>query len=97
MSPTAVYTHTVVEGDNKIIVYYTEDAKIRPWAIRKSNLWKSLNTTRQWMKIRRTTNQNYWDTKSNAEIYASDVSKENFSASRIRKGGKWKAQGKIGN
>lgn len=49
------------------------------------------------MKIRRTTNQNYWDTKSNAEIYASDVSKENFSASRIRKGGKWKAQGKIGN
>lgn len=93
----AVYTHTVVEGENKIIVYYTEDAKIRPWAIRKSNSWKSLNTTRQWMKIRRTANQNYWDTKSNAEIYASDVSKENFSASRIRKGGKWKAQGKIGN
>lgn len=93
----AVYTHTVVEGENKIIVYYTEDAKIRPWAIRKSNSWKSLNTTRQWMKIRRTANQNYWDTKSNAEIYASDVNKENFSASRIRKGGKWKAQGKIGN
>lgn len=93
----AVYNHTVVNGENKIIVYYTEDAKIRPWAIRKSNSWKSLNTTRQWMKIRRTANQNYWDTKSNAEIYASDVNKENFSASRIRKGGKWKAQGKIGN
>lgn len=92
-----VYTHTVVNGENKIIVYYTEDAKIRPWAIRKSNAWKSLNTTRQWMKIRRTANQNYWDTKPNAEIYASDVNKENFSASRICKGGKWKAQGKIGN
>lgn len=93
----AVYTHTVVEGENRITIYYIEDAKIRPWAIRKSNTWKSLNTTRQWMKIRRTANQNYWDTKSNAEIYASDVNKENFSASRIRKGGKWKAQGKIGN
>lgn len=93
----SVYTHTVVEGENRITIYYTEDAKIRPWAIRKSNAWKSLNTTRQWMKIRRTTNQNYWDTKSNSEIYASDVSKENFSASRIRKGGKWKAQGEFGN
>ena len=93
----SVYTHTVVEGENRITIYYIEDAKIRPWAIRKSNTWKSLNTTRQWMKIRRTTNQNYWDTKPNAEIYASDVNKENFSASRIRKGGKWKAQGKIGN
>lgn len=91
------YTHTVVEGNNVITVYYTENAKIRPWAIRKSNAWKSLNTTRQWMKIRRTANQNFWDTKPNAEIYATDTGKENYSPSRIRKGGKWKAQGKIGN
>ena len=91
------YTHTVVEGNNVITVYYTENAKIRPWAIRKSNTWKSLNTTRQWMKIRRTANQNFWDTKPNAEIYATDTGKENYSPSRIRKGGKWKAQGKIGN
>ena len=91
------YTHTVVEGNNVITVYYTENAKIRPWAIRKSNVWKSLNTTRQWMKIRRTANQNFWDTKPNAEIYATDTGKENFSPSRIRKGGKWKAQGKIGD
>lgn len=91
------YTHTVVEGSNVITVYYTENAKIRPWAIRKSNAWKSLNTTRQWMKIRRTANQNFWDTKPNAEIYATDTGKENFSPSRIRKGGKWKAQGKIGD
>ena len=91
------YTHTVVEGNNVITVYYTENAKIRPWAIRKSNTWKSLNTTRQWMKIRRTANQNFWDTKPNAEIYATDIGKENYSPSRIRKGGKWKAQGKIGN
>ena len=91
------YTHTVVEGNNVITVYYTENAKIRPWAIRKSNAWKSLNTTRQWMKIRRTANQNFWDTKPNAEIYATDTGKENFSPSRIRKGGKWKAQGKIGD
>lgn len=91
------YTHTVVEGNNVITVYYTENAKIRPWAIRKSNAWKSLNTTRQWMKIRRTANQNFWDTKPNAEIYATDTGKENYSPSRIRKGGKWKAQGKIGD
>lgn len=91
------YTHTVVEGNNVITVYYTENAKIRPWAIRKSNAWKSLNTTRQWMKIRRNANQNYWDTKPNAEIYEADTGKENYSPSRIRKGGKWKAQGKIGN
>lgn len=91
------YTHTVVEGNNVITVYYTENAKIRPWAIRKSNTWKSLNTTKQWMKIRRNANQNYWDTKSNAEIYEADTGKENYSPSRIRKGGKWKAQGKIGN
>lgn len=91
------YTHTVVEGNNIITVYYTENAKIRPWAIRKSNAWKSLNTTRQWMKIRRTANQNFWDTKPNAEIYATDTGKENYSPSRIRKGGKWKAQGKIGD
>lgn len=91
------YTHTVVEGNNVITVYYTENAKIRPWAIRKSNSWKSLNTTRQWMKIRRNANQNYWDTKPNAEIYEADTGKENFSPSRIRKGGKWKAQGRIGN
>ena len=87
------YTHTVVEGNNVITVYYTENAKIRPWAIRKSNAWKSLNTTRQWMKIRRTANQNFWDTKPNAD----DTGKENYSPSRIRKGGKWKAQGKIGD
>lgn len=91
------YTHTVVEGNNVITVYYTENAKIRPWAIRKSNTWKSLNTTKQWMKIRRNVNQNYWDTKPNAEIYEADTGKENYSPSRIRKGGKWKAQGKIGN
>ena len=91
------YTHTVVEGNNVITVYYTENAKIRPWAIRKSNIWKSLNTTKQWMKIRRNANQNYWDTKPNAEIYEADTEKENYSPSRIRKGGKWKAQGKIGN
>lgn len=91
------YTHTVVEGNNVITVYYTENAKIRPWAIRKSNAWKSLNTTRQWMKIRRTANQNFWDTKPNAEIYDTDTGKENYSPSRIRKGGKWKAQGKIGD
>ena len=91
------YTHTVVEGNNVITVYYTENAKIRPWAIRKSNIWKSLNTTKQWMKIRRNTNQNYWDTKPNAEIYEADTGKENYSPSRIRKGGKWKAQGRIGN
>lgn len=91
------YTHTVVEGNNVITVYYTENAKIRPWAIRKSNTWKSLNTTKQWMKIRRNANQNYWDTKPNAEIYEADTGKENYSPSRIRRGGKWKAQGKIGN
>lgn len=91
------YTHTVVEGNNVITVYYTENAKVRPWAIRKSNTWKSLNTTKQWMKIRRNANQNYWDTKPNAEIYEADTGKENYSPSRIRKGGKWKAQGKIGN
>ena len=30
-------------------------------------------------------------------IYATDTGKENYSPSRIRKGGKWKAQGKIGD
>lgn len=89
-----VYTHTVVEGRNVITVYYTENAKIRPWAIRKSNSWKSLNTLRQWMKIRKSNN---WTIEPNSEIYATEVNKDNFSPSRIRKGGKWKSQGKIGS
>lgn len=88
--------HTVVEGTNIITFYYIQVAKIRPWAIRKSGAWKSLNTQKQFMKIRRTTNQNYWDTKSNAEIFPSEVNKDNFSASRIRKSGVWKSQGRIG-
>lgn len=89
--------HRVVEGTNIITFYYRQVAKIRPWAIRKSGAWKSLNTQKQFMKIRRTTNQNYWDTKSNAEIFPSEVNKDNFSASRIRKSGVWKSQGRIGN
>lgn len=88
--------HTVVEGTNIITFYYNQVAKIRPWAIRKSGAWKSLNTQKQFMKIRRTANQNYWDTKSNAEIFPSEVNKDNFSASRIRKSGVWKSQGRIG-
>lgn len=91
------YTYNVVEGNNVLMIFYTENAKIRPWAIRKYGNWSSLNTLRTWMKIRRTANQNYWDTKPNAEIQASDAGKDDFSPSRIRKSGKWKAQGKIGN
>lgn len=89
-------SHRVVEGNNVITFYYRQVAKIRPWAIRKSGTWKSLTTQNQWMKIRRNANQNYWDTKSNAEIFPSEVTKDNFSASRIRKSGVWKSQGRIG-
>lgn len=89
-------SHRVVEGNNVITFYYRQVAKIRPWAIRKSGTWKSLTTQNQWMKIRRNANQNYWDTKSNAEIFPSEVNKDNFSASRIRKSGVWKSQGRIG-
>ena len=72
---------------------YTREQVIqdfKPWAIRKSNIFKSLNVSSGFFKIRKS--NNWLDKSKNSE---SDLGK-NQGASRIRKNNEWKAQNKIG-
>lgn len=62
----------------------------RPWAIRKGSAFKSLEIHKGWFKVRK----NNWVDKSQQNITA--VGKENQGSSRIRKGGKWVGQNRIG-
>ena len=67
-------------------------SSFKPWAIRKSNIFKSLDRVNGFFKIRKT--GNYVD-KSNMQV--SDVNNENKGVARIRKSGKWFGQNKIGS
>lgn len=87
-------THTVTEGTNIITFYYRQIAKVRAWAIRQGGRWKSLGTIDKHFKIRRGRTM---ITTSNEDIVQGDVGRENYSANRIRKSNRWKAQGKVGD
>lgn len=87
-------THTVTEGTNIITFYYRQIAKVRAWAIRQGGRWKSLGTIDKHFKIRRSGTM---ITTSNEDIVQGDVGRENYSANRIRKSNRWKAQGKVGD
>lgn len=86
---------TIRAGNNTITFLYNKVKKfIRPWAIRKSGTWRSLHTLNSRFKVRRS---GTWRTMPDEDIDSTNVGKANFSPSRIRKSGIWKAQGKIGN
>lgn len=68
------------------------DTDIKPWAIRKSNTWKTLDRPSGFFKIRRAVN---FVDKSTSAI--STVGKVDKGTHRIRKSGDWVGQNKIGN
>lgn len=94
------FTHVKVEvrGEepgNRHQNIYTREIVIqsfKPWAIRKSNQFKSLDVSSGFYKIRKSGN---WTDKSEMEL--SDIGRENAGTARIRKSGTWKGQNKIGN
>ena len=94
------FTHVKIEvrGDEPAQRHqniYTREiviSEFKPWAIRKSNIFKSLDRVNGFFKIRKT--GNYVD-KSNMQL--SDVNTENKGVARIRKSGKWFGQNKIGS
>lgn len=92
------FTHVKIEvrgeqaGQRHQNIYKREQViqDFKPWAIRKANIFKSLNVSSGFFKIRKSYN---WIDKS--KNFESDLGK-NQGASRIRKDNKWKAQNKIG-
>ena len=85
---------TIRQGNNTITFFYNKVKQfIRPWAIRKSGLWKSLQSLSTRFKIRK---NGIWKTMPDEDIDSTKVGQANYSPSRIRKSGTWKAQGKIG-
>ena len=86
---------TIRPGNNSIFFFYSKIKQfIRPWAIRKSGTWKSLQTLNTHFKIRKS---GTWRTMSDEDIESTKVGQANYSPSRIRKSGTWKAQGKVGS
>lgn len=67
------------------------NANIKPWAIRKSGVFKSHNRPSGYMKIRKS--GTFVD---KSEILESDVNQPNKGSSRIRKSGSFVGQNKIG-
>lgn len=65
--------------------------EIKPWAIRKSGVFKTLNRDSGFFKIR---HQGSWVDKSKSLI--SDINKKDYGTHRIRKNGVWVGQNKIG-
>ena len=88
------FVYYVTGGTNIITFYYRKVPKIRAWAIRQSGRWNSLLTIDRHFRIRKSGTM---ITTANEDIASADVGRENYSASRIRKSGSWKAQGKVGD
>lgn len=94
------FTHVKIEvrGDEPAQRHqniYTREIVIqsfKPWAIRKSNQFKSLDVSSGFYKIRKSNN---WVDKS--EMLLSDINRDNAGTARIRKNGTFKGQNKIGN
>lgn len=83
-------------GDNFIelwmeSIYYKAPPRLKPWAVRKSGVFKTLNVPSGWFRIRQ---HNNWNDASYNEN--SDVGAVNKGHSRIRKSGSWKGQNKFG-
>lgn len=64
---------------------------IKPWAIRKSGSFKTFNRPSGWFKIRKS---RAWSDKSLQK--EADINQVNKGVHRIRKGGSWKGQNKLG-
>lgn len=100
VSLPADFTHVKIEvrGDTPAQRHqniYTREIVIstfKPWAIRKSSVFKSLDVTSGWFKIRKSGS---WTDKS--EMLLSEANQPNVGVSRIRKSGTWRGQSKIGS
>jgi len=64
----------------------------KPWAVRRSGRWKSLNNAPKGRFLIR--KGGTWQDKSAQSV--GDVGKENQGKNRIRKGGKWVGQAQVG-
>ena len=94
--------HIVVSGSNIIRFNYSRNiVYIRPWAVRKSGVWKSFttNSTNMVKRVRGAWNKK--DTSMDSRLAGGNKTTNdtagNKSASYIRKNGSWKRQGKIGS
>lgn len=95
-------TILVGKGTNVIRFIYSRNITyIRPWAIRKAGVWKSLTTNSTNMIKRVGGSWSKKDTSMDSSLAGRDKSPSdtngNKSASYIRKSGSWKRQGKIGS
>jgi orf16 protein len=73
-----------------IFLYNNFKKSIKPWAIRKGGVFKSLNRASGFFKHR----SGSWQDKSNQPFNA--INKEGSANHKIRKAGKWLGQGKMG-
>lgn len=96
--------HIVLNGSfgNIIRFYYTRNIEyIKPWAIRKSGVWKSFTTNGTNMVKRVRGAWSKKDTSMDSRLAGGNKTTNdtagNKSASYIRKNDSWKRQGKIGN
>lgn len=86
-------TMNYIAGNQNVTVIYSKNAPttFRPWAIRTSNVFRSLDTAQKAFKIRKSSS---WQDVS--EMNVSDTGVTNAGKHRIRKSGSWKGQGRIG-
>ena len=73
-----------------VFLYNTNKRSFKPWAIRKAGIFKTLSRPSGFFKRRITT----WQDKS--EQIQTLVGKEGSATHKVRQGGKWLGQGKIG-
>lgn len=73
-----------------VFLYNTNKKSFKPWAVRKAGIFKSLNRPSGFFKRRITT----WQDKS--EQNQTLAGKEGSASHKVRQGGKWLGQGKIG-
>ena len=95
-------TYRVTAGNNVIRFNYSRNiVYIRPWAIRKSGVWKSFTTNSTNMVKRVSGAWSKKDTSMDSRLAGGNKTTNdtagNKSASYIRKNGSWKRQGKIGS
>lgn len=73
-----------------VFLYNTNKKSFKPWAVRKAGIFKTLSRPSGFFKRRITT----WQDKS--EQVQTLVGKEGSASHKLRQGGKWLGQGKIG-
>lgn len=85
------YKYDGPEDSGNTRTHWYSSSKLKPWAIRKSGVFKSHNRPSGYMKIRKS--GTFVD---KSEILESDVNQPNKGSSRIRKSGSFVGQNKIG-